>query len=88
MVAIPGLFVVGLGIAMLFPLILSLAMAAAGPASDRAATRTMIGPGVALLLTPPLLGAIADQAGLRTAQIMIPVFRGPDLCRLCHRPCI
>jgi fucose permease len=73
-VAIPGLFVVGLGIAMLFPLILSFAMAAAGPASDRAATRTMVGPGVALLLTPPLLGAIADQAGLRTAQLMIPVF--------------
>lgn len=73
-VAIPGLFVVGLGIAMLFPLILSFAMAAAGSASDRAATRTMVGPGVALLLTPPLLGAIADQAGLRTAQIMIPVF--------------
>ena len=48
-------------------------MAAAG-ASDRAATRTMVGPGVALLLTPPLLGAIADRAGLHAAQVMIPVF--------------
>lgn len=73
-VVIVGLFVIGLGIAMLFPLILGFAMGAAGAASDRAATRTMVGPGVALLLTPPLLGAIADQAGLRTAQVMIPVF--------------
>jgi fucose permease len=73
-IAVAGLFVIGLGIAMLFPLTISFAMAAAGAASDRASTRTMVGPGLAILLTPPLLGTIADHAGLRTAQIMIPVF--------------
>ena len=73
-IAIAGLFIIGLGIAMLFPLTISFAMGAAGAASDRASTRTMVGPGLAILLTPPLLGTIADHAGLRTAQAMIPVF--------------
>ena len=73
-IVIAGLFVVGLGVANFFPLILSLAMGAAGAASDRASTRTMIAPGIALLITPPLLGAIADRAGLHAAQVMIAVF--------------
>jgi fucose permease len=73
-IVIPGLFLIGLGIANLFPLIISFAMAAAGAASDRASTRTLVAPGLALLLTPPLLGTFADRAGLHTAQVMIPVF--------------
>lgn len=74
-VVIPGLFVIGLGIAMLFPLILGFAMGAAGDAgSDRAASRVIVAPGLAILFTPPLLGYVADHAGLRVSQIMIPVF--------------
>jgi fucose permease len=72
--AITGLFVVGLGTALLFPLGLSFAIAAAGPAAERAAARVMLGPGLAILLSPPLLGAIADNAGLGTALLMTPAF--------------
>lgn len=72
--AIAGLFVVGLGTALLFPLALSFAIAAAGPAAERAAARVMLGPGLAILFAPPFLGAIADSAGLGTAILMTPAF--------------
>ena len=71
---IAGLFVVGLGTALLFPLALSFAMAVAGPAAERAAARVMLAPGLAVLFAPPLLGAVADSAGLRTALLITPVF--------------
>jgi fucose permease len=73
-VVLVGLFVVGLGISLFFPLTLSFAMESAGNAPDRAATRTMLAPGLAILLSPPLLGAIADNLGLRLAQFATPVF--------------
>ena len=73
-VVLAGLFVVGLGISLLFPLTLSFAMESAGNAPDRAATRTMLAPGLAILLSPPLLGAVADNFGLRLAQFATPVF--------------
>ena len=73
-VAIAGLFAVGLGVALLFPLAQSFAIEAAGEAADRASARLMLAPGIAILVNPPLLGAIADTAGLRYAQLMTPVF--------------
>ena len=73
-VVLAGLFVVGLGISLFFPLTLSFAMESAGNAPDRAATRTMLAPGLAILLSPPLLGAVADNFGLRIAQFATPVF--------------
>ena len=73
-VVLAGLFLVGLGISLFFPLTLSFAMESAGNAPDRAATRTMLAPGLAILLSPPLLGAVADNFGLRIAQFATPVF--------------
>ena len=72
--AIVGLFFVGLGISLLFPLTISFALGVAGPASDRAATRVMLAPGLAIVFNPPLLGSLADGVGLWLAQLMIPVF--------------
>jgi MFS family permease len=72
--SVAGLFITGLGVALLFPLGLSFAIGAAGDAADRASTRVMLGPGLAILLSPPLLGLIADKAGLGIAQLMTPVF--------------
>ncbi len=72
--AVAGLFVLGLGIALLFPLTFSFAIAAAGPAAQKGSARVMIASGSAIMLGPPLLGAIADQAGLASALMMIPVF--------------
>lgn len=73
-VAIAGLFVVGLGVALLFPLALSFAMGSAGAAADRAGARVVLAPGLAILVTPPLLGTIADSTGLHIAQLATPVF--------------
>jgi fucose permease len=72
-IAVVGLFVIGLGVAMLFSLALGFAMSAAG-GGMRPAARMVIAPGLAVLLNPPLLGGIADHAGLWLAQLMIPVF--------------
>ena len=73
-VAIGGLFVLGLGAALLFPLTLTFAINAAGPAAQRGSARVMIASGLAILLGPPLLGTIADHAGLAMAMMMIPLF--------------
>jgi fucose permease len=72
--AIAGLFVIGLGIALLFPIILSFALGAAGMASNRASTRAMLAPALAIILSPPLLGLLGDNVGLWWAQGMIVVF--------------
>jgi len=73
-VSLIGLFVVGLGVSLLFPLALSLAIGSAGAAADRASARVMLAPGLAILLAPPLLGVIADSVGLSLAQLTTPVF--------------
>jgi len=72
--AVTGLIVVGLGTALLFPLGLSFAIAAAGPAAARGAARVTLAPGLAIMLAPPLLGAIADSASLRGALLVTPLF--------------
>ena len=72
-VAVVGLFVIGLGVAMLFALALGFAMGAAG-GGMRAASRMVVAPGLAVLITPPLLGTVADHAGLWLAQLTIPLF--------------
>lgn len=74
-VAVAGLFVIGLGIAPFFPLGISLVMGTVEPAhSNRAGSRAMLAPALAILLNPPLLGSIADAAGLWLAQVIMPVF--------------
>jgi len=58
---------------MLFALALGFAMGAAG-GGMRAASRMVVAPGLAVLITPPLLGTVADHAGLWLAQLTIPLF--------------
>jgi MFS family permease len=72
--SVAGLFVIGLGIALFFPIVISFALGAAPGASNRAATRSMLAPALAVILTPPLLGVLADNVGLWWAQGMILVF--------------
>jgi predicted MFS family arabinose efflux permease len=74
--AVAGTFVIGLGIAPLYPLVTDFAIGAA-PASvpgarDRAAMRLAIAFGLALLLAPIALGALADEAGLGPAHLALP----------------
>ena len=72
-VAIAGLLVLGIGVSLLFPLTVGLAMGAAGAAIDKASARSTIAFGVALLTMPLLLGGLADRAGLRSAHWLVPI---------------
>jgi fucose permease len=70
--AIVGLFVLGLGVALLYPLTLGFAIDAAGERGDTASARFMLAVGIAIVSTPVLLGALADEVGLRLAHLMAP----------------
>jgi fucose permease len=70
--AIVGLFVLGLGIALLYPLTISFAIGAAGARSDTASARAALAGSLALLVTPALLGGFADKVGLHLAHLIVP----------------
>ena len=72
-VALAGLVLLGLGIAVLFPLSLALAV---GAAPDRAAlvsSRCIVAGSTAVLLGPLVVGQLADRVGLRPAMLVLPV---------------
>jgi len=71
-VVVGGLLVAGLGISMQFPMLLSLAIGTAPQRVDTASARISISSGASILVGPLLLGAIADQAGLRSAFAVVP----------------
>jgi fucose permease len=70
--AVAGTVVIGLGIAPLYPLVTDFAIGAAPQARDLAAMRLAIAFGLALLLAPIALGALADEAGLGPAHLALP----------------
>ncbi len=72
--AIAGLFVVGLGNAMHYPLAIALAIALAPGQADRAAGVSSYGMGLSFGLGPFLLGLLADRVGAHTALLLIPFF--------------
>jgi fucose permease len=90
--AVVGLLVAGLGIANLYPLSLALTLAAAPGRTEAANALTQLIGGVAVVLAPYLLGALADHRGLHTAFAVEPVLiiasalllllAGPDRSRL------
>jgi MFS family permease len=70
--ALAGLAVTGLGVANLYPLALGLAMAAAPGDSGRAAARTQVLAGVAVLAAPFALSLMADAWGVSRAFAIEP----------------
>jgi predicted MFS family arabinose efflux permease len=72
--AVTGLFVAGLAVSLLYPLAMSFAMGAAGPAGDAASARSGLAAGTAILLAPIALGTLADNLGLSSAQLIAPAF--------------
>ncbi len=71
-VNVAGLFVTGLGISALFPMLLTGAFSAAHGRADTAAARVSLAAGAAILSAPLTLGWIADQGGIRAAFGMVP----------------
>jgi MFS family permease len=69
---VAGVFVIGLGIAPLYPLVTDFAIGAAPKARDLASMRLAIAFGLALLLAPIALGALADELGLGPAHLALP----------------
>jgi fucose permease len=72
-VGMAGLFVTGLGVAGLYPLILSMAIAAAGGNTVQAGARATLASGTAILALPLVLGRLADAVGIRPAYIVVLV---------------
>jgi predicted MFS family arabinose efflux permease len=70
--ALVGLFVLGLGVALLYPLTLGLAMGAAGTRADTASARASLAGSLGILVTPALLGGLADRVGLHLAHLIVP----------------
>jgi fucose permease len=65
--SLSGLFVNGLGVANLYPLILSLAISAAEGNTITAGARATLASGTAILALPLTLGWLADAVGIRSA---------------------
>jgi MFS family permease len=69
---IAGVFLIGLGVAPLYPLSTDFAIGAAPLNRDVASMRLAIAFGLSLLLTPIALGALADEVGLGPAHLALP----------------
>jgi len=78
-VGLAGLFITGLGVANLYPLLLSLTISAADGNTVQAGARATLASGTAILALPLALGRLADAVGIRPAYgvvvlLLISVF--------------
>lgn len=69
--AILGLAVTGTGVGPLFPMAMALAMDAAPGRAPLASARTATGSGLAVLIAPFVLAALADGVGVRPAFLLV-----------------
>ncbi|MFI2709486.1 MFS transporter [Micromonospora sp. NPDC018662] len=72
--AVTGLVVLGLGNALHYPLAISIALAVAGTAADRAAGWSSYSMAVGFGIAPVALGRVADGVGPHPAFLMLPGF--------------
>lgn len=72
-VALVGLLLLGIGVANLFPLTLAAATATVPEHANLASARISLGSGVAILVTPQILGTLADQIGIQQAFLIAGV---------------
>ena len=69
-----GLFIVGLGVGSIYPLAISVGVAAAPGRTDTATARLGLAGGGAILTAPFVLGAFADRVGIERAYgIVVPL---------------
>ena len=73
LVGMVSLAITGLGVASLYPLVLSMAMGASNGSAAQAGSRATLASGAAILALPLVLGRLADIAGLRTAFAVVAV---------------
>lgn len=68
---ITGLFFAGLGVANTFPLTLAVAVSVGAHRNDAASARIALASGLAILISPLVLGWVADQLDLQNAFSMV-----------------
>jgi fucose permease len=68
-----GLFMMGLGVAGMYPLLLSLAIGAAGNNTTQASARAALASGTAILALPLVLGRLADMTSIRQAYGVVVI---------------
>jgi fucose permease len=85
-VMLVGLFVVGLGISVQFPLGMSRLMRASAGAADKAGGIASSGIGVAGATVPALLAFLADAFSVHLAFLIVPVVLAVALVMLRLRP--
>ena len=73
LVGLSGLFITGLGVANLYPLILSLAINASDGNTVQAGARATLASGTAILALPLALGRLADAIGIQSAYGLVIV---------------
>ncbi len=71
--ALAGLFVTGLGVSGLYPLIISMVMEAAGANVSQGSARATLATGVAISILPLVLGRLADSVGIAAAYGVVAV---------------
>ena len=67
-----GLFVVGLGLSVQFPVGIARAISASAGLSDKASGFASVGAGLAVGTAPWVLGALADSVGVDKAFLLVP----------------
>lgn len=68
-----GLFLTGLGVAGMYPLLLSMAIGAAGGNTTQASARAALASGTAILALPLVLGRLADLTSIREAYGVVVI---------------
>ncbi len=66
-----GLLITGLGVAALYPMILSLALGSAGTGTVQASAFASLASGAAIFFLPLILGRLADALGIHAAYIVV-----------------
>lgn len=72
-VAVPALFIIGLGISGHYPLSLARMIHSSKNMTDRATASASVGMGLALALAPITLGSLGDGLGIIPAMMLVPV---------------
>lgn len=73
LLSVAGLFIVGLGIGNMSPLIIAKAMAAGSSATNRASSRLVLFPSLGNLIMLQLMGVLADRFGIQSAYALVIV---------------
>ena len=68
-----GIFLGGVGASFQYPLIVAVALALVPSLQDKGAARVILASGLAILVSPFVLGVAADATGVSTAWLLIPL---------------